>query len=78
MWVAPMARGKGIGKQLLHRTMSWAVAQGANRMKLWVTAVNGPATKLYESSGFVLTGKTNLLPSHPDQHVIEMEREFDL
>ena len=76
MWVSPMARGKGIGKQLLHRAMSWATAQGAQRMGLWVTAGNSPATKLYKSSGFVPTGKTDLLPSHPSLHIIEMEREL--
>ncbi len=76
MWVSPTARGKGIGKRLLHRTLSWATAQGAQRMRLWVTADNSPATKLYKSSGFVPTGKTDLLPSHPDLHVIEMEREL--
>ena len=78
MWVSPMARGKGIGKQLLHRTMSWAAAQGAKRMRLWVTAGNSPATKLYKSSGFVPTGKTDLLPSHPSLHIMEMERELGL
>ena len=77
MWVSPMARGKGIGKQLLHRAMSWATAQGVQRIKLWVTAGNSPAMKLYQSSGFVPTGKTDILPSHPDLHVIEMAREID-
>ena len=78
MWVSPTARGKGIGKQLLHRAMSWAAAQGAQRMRLWVTAGNSPATKLYESSGFVPTGKTDLLPSYPSLHIIEMTRELGL
>ena len=78
MWVSPMARGKGIGKQLLHGAMSWAAAQGAKRMRLWVTAGNSPATKLYKSSGFVPTGKTDLLPSHPSLHIMEMERELGL
>lgn len=78
MWVSPMARGKGIGKQLLHRAMSWATAQGAKRMRLWVTVGNSPAMKLYKSSGFVPTGKTDLLPSYPSLHVIEMTRELDL
>ena len=78
MWVSPMTRGKGIGKQLLYRAMSWATAQGAKRMRLWVTVGNSPARKLYESAGFVPTGKTNLLPSYPSLHVIEMTRELDL
>lgn len=77
MWVSPTARGTGIGKQLLHRTMAWAIAQGARRMRLWVTAGNSPATKLYKSSGFVPTGKTDRLPSRPSLHVIEMARELD-
>lgn len=78
MWVSPMARGKGIGKQLLHEAMAWAAAQGAQRMELWVTAGNSPATKLYESSGFVPTGKTDELPSRPSLHIIEMARELGL
>ncbi len=78
MWVSPMARGKGIGKQLLHKAMSWATAQGAQRMRLWVTAGNSPAMKLYKSSGFVPTGKIDLLPSYPSLHIIEMTRELGL
>lgn len=78
MWVSPMARGKGIGQQLLHGAMAWAAAQGAQRIKLWVTAGNSPAMKLYQSSGFVPTGKTDILPSHPSLHVIEMARKLGL
>ena len=74
MWVSPMARGKGIGKQLLHRAMSWATAQGAKRMRLWITVGNSPARKLYESAGFVPTGKTDLLPSYPSLHVYRNDK----
>ena len=74
MWVSPIARGEGIGKQLLERVMSWAAEQGATRIKLWVTEGNSPATKLYESSGFVPTGATALLRADSSLQIIEMER----
>ena len=74
MWVSPTVRGTGIGKKLLERVMSWAVEQRATRIKLWVTVGNSPATKLYESSGFVPTGVTDVLRAGSPLQIIEMAR----
>ena len=76
MWVNPTARGTGIGKKLLERVMSWAVGQRATRIKLWVTMGNSPATKLYESSGFVPTGATDALRVGSPLQIIEMASDL--
>ena len=78
MWVAPTTRGKGIGKRLLEIVVSWAAEQGATRLTLWVTAGNGPATQLYEASGFVATGATDLLRPDSGLQIIELERNLCL
>lgn len=78
MWVAPTTRGKGIGKRLLETVVSWAAKQGATRLKLWVTAGNTPATQLYEASGFVPTGATDMLRPDSGLQIIEMERNLGL
>ncbi len=54
MWVAPEARGLGIGHALLHRVLD-AVPAGA-AVHLWVADGN-PARDLYTKAGFVPTGE---------------------
>ena len=45
-------RGRGIGKQLIAAAREWAIAQGANRLKVVAYAGNEGARKLYRSVGF--------------------------
>ncbi|MFM8509506.1 MAG: N-acetyltransferase family protein [Betaproteobacteria bacterium] len=58
MYVAPNARGQGVGRQLLltalERALCW---QGVEQVTLAVTATNGPAISLYRSVGFIETGR---------------------
>jgi ribosomal protein S18 acetylase RimI-like enzyme len=57
MWVAPEARGTGIGDALVQQVIIFALAQGAAVVRLDVVAGNRPAIKLYERNGFNLTGR---------------------
>ncbi|MEV6315169.1 GNAT family N-acetyltransferase [Streptomyces sp. NPDC051776] len=50
------ARGHGIARGLLDAACEDARAQGASRITLRVLGHNGPARRLYESSGFVVEG----------------------
>jgi GNAT superfamily N-acetyltransferase len=65
MWVAPHARGEGVGRQLVAAVVEWARHHGATSVQLWVTETNAAARRLYESGGFVLSGGRQTLPSDP-------------
>lgn len=54
MWVAPDARGLGIGRRILDDVVTAAVTTGS-AVRLWVADGN-PARALYERAGFVATG----------------------
>ena len=47
MWVAPFARGRGVGDALVEAVLRWAGRQGAWRVVLEVAAGNRPAVGLY-------------------------------
>jgi GNAT superfamily N-acetyltransferase len=74
MWVAPEARGKGVGRLLVDTATAWARDRGARRVTLWVAAGNDSARTLYERSGFADTGERQPLPSDP----AVMEERFEL
>lgn len=56
MWVAPRARGKGVGDRLVAELAGWATAQRASRIRLWVAEGNPRAAALYLRNGFHYTG----------------------
>jgi len=65
MWVAPHARGQGVGRQLVAVVVQWAQDHDATSVQLWVTETNVAARRLYGSCGFVLSGGQQKLPSDP-------------
>lgn len=54
--VAPAARGRGVGRALVQRTLDHARSQGARRVNLTVYLPNPAATALYRSLGFLPAG----------------------
>ena len=52
MWVAPGARGQGLGIALIDAVKAWALAAGFPVLGLGVTTTNAPAIALYERAGF--------------------------
>ncbi|HEY7294156.1 MAG TPA: GNAT family N-acetyltransferase [Dehalococcoidia bacterium] len=74
MWVDPVARGRGIGRELIEAVLSWARAGGAVRVRLWVTEGNAPAITLYRRCGFSLTSETTPHGWHPDLRELLMQR----
>lgn len=57
MWVAPEARGRGIGMALIDTVADWARSAGLLRLVLEVRLHNAHALALYTRAGFVPTGK---------------------
>ncbi len=76
-WVAPTARGRGVGDALIGAVSDWARAEGYVRLLLDVGDENMPAIKLYARMGFLPTGRASALPP-PRDHVLEHERCLDL
>ena len=77
MWVAPSARGCGVGRALVDAVVAWARALEYERIVLDVGDDNAAAIRLYESRGFQPTGVTGSLPA-PREHVLEHQRELRL
>jgi RimJ/RimL family protein N-acetyltransferase len=61
MWVAPGARGKGVGEALIAAVVRWARAQSAARVSLDVWEFNERAIALYKRCGFVDDGRNQQL-----------------
>jgi DNA-binding MarR family transcriptional regulator/GNAT superfamily N-acetyltransferase len=53
MWIAPEARGLGLGRRLLEHLESCAAASGARVAHIETSAVLGEALALYRSAGWV-------------------------
>ncbi|MHB8177163.1 MAG: GNAT family N-acetyltransferase [Vulcanimicrobiaceae bacterium] len=56
MWVAPFARGRGVGDRLVDAVIEWAAQQRAARVVLAVMESNEHAARLYRRHGFVDVG----------------------
>lgn len=76
MWVAPERRRHGLGRALVEAVASWAVADGATRLRLGVEKDNTAAQHLYASCGFVPTGVAEPLRERPDLVEVEMARDL--
>lgn len=77
MWVAPEARGQGVGSALVEAVIAWARHENYKRILLDVADANNAAIRLYESHGFLRNGKTGTLP-RPRQHITEHQRFLNL
>lgn len=77
MWVAPEARGQGVGEALIAALAERARELGYARMLLDVGDENAAAQRLYARMGFVPTGRAGTLPP-PRDHVTEHQMELRL
>jgi GNAT superfamily N-acetyltransferase len=74
MWVAPDARGAGVGRALLDAVADWARDRGCDRLVLSVTESNETARRFYEASGFVDTGEREVLREGSDIHTLILSK----
>lgn len=77
VWVAPSARGRGVGDALIHSAVNHARQSGFHRVVLDVGDFNEVAQAAYARHGFTRTGRTGSLPA-PRTHVTEHELALDL
>lgn len=77
LWVAPEARGQGLGAALVQAAIAWARGRGHDRLLLDVGDANRTAIALYAALGFEPTGRTGTLPP-PRTHVREHQRVLAL
>lgn len=78
MWVAPAARGMGVGQALLAQALAWAHSRGTRRVRLGVTAADSPAMRLYRAHGFRAVGELEPLREGSGLMVQGMELESEL
>lgn len=57
VWVAPEARGRGIGRKMVETVIAWATQRGADVLELGVTTTNLAAVQLYTNLSFVPIGE---------------------
>jgi len=74
MWVAPDARGAGVGRALLDAVAGWARDRGCDRLVLSVTESNETARCFYEECGFVDTGKREVLREGSEMHTLILSK----
>ncbi len=72
MWVAPEARGTGVGDALVEAVIGWATSERTRRAVLAVRRGNAPAVALYARSGFTLVGPN---PDDVDEDLMVRELE---
>lgn len=75
MWVAPTCRRCGIGRALIDAVVDWARRRGTGRIRLTVTSNNMAAIRLYERTGFCMTGRTEPYPNDANLFEYEMSRD---
>jgi ribosomal protein S18 acetylase RimI-like enzyme len=70
MWVAPAARGRGVGDRLVAAVVDWSRSLPASRVTLSVVTDNGPAIALYRRHGFKDAGGS---PDGPGERLMVCE-----
>lgn len=75
LWVAPEARGRGIGEALVYFALAWARDSGAERVVLWVTTENPGAARVYERCGFAREGEATQGRRDPTRWFQKMGRD---
>ncbi len=76
MWIAPTARGRGVGDRLMAQVEEWAREAGAHTLQLSVADGNDKAHALYLRSGFADTDEPGDLMHDGTHHEIVMHKKL--
>ena len=74
MWVAPDARGAGVGRALVEAVAGWARGRGCERLVLRVTETNEVARHFYAACRFAETGIREPLREGSEQDVLVLSK----
>jgi ribosomal protein S18 acetylase RimI-like enzyme len=77
LWVAPEARGAGVGSALVETAIAWARREGLDAILLDVSDENVAAIRLYDTLGFAPTGTRSSFPI-PREHLGKHQRRLSL
>ena len=77
LWVAPEARGKGVGASMIDAVVAWARSNGFGELQLGVNDDNVAAIALYARKGFEPSGEVGTLPP-PREHLGKHQRILKL
>jgi len=72
MWVRPAYRSRRVGAALVDEVLAWAREQGYAEVRLWVVEGNSAARRLYDNTGFLLTGESQAHPTDPEVVEVRM------
>ena len=73
MWVAPEARGHGVGAELVERIAQWAGGVSSEPLELWVMSDNASAIRFYEGCGFQVKDGHRAAPDDPCRNEVRMQ-----
>lgn len=76
MWVAPDARGAGVGRALIDAAEGWARGRGCDHLVLSVTETNDVARRFYEACGFAEGSDRTPLREGSDLHVLRLGKSL--
>lgn len=76
MWVAPSARGRGVGDALVSEVEGWARSVGARTLRLDVAEDNAQAIGLYRRHGLACTGEQGDLMADGVRHETVMQKRL--
>ncbi len=76
LWVAPAARGRGVGEALVDVVLGWAIDAGYEQVMLWVVEGNSAAESLYRRTGFRRTGSVQMVRPGDPRIEYEMSRKL--
>lgn len=74
LYLEPTARGLGLGRRLVDECIAFARAAGYRKITLWTESSLTAARRIYQATGFMLTGTKR----HADFGPRQMTETWDL
>lgn len=74
LYVLPGSWGRGIGSALHDHALERLRAAGVREARVWTLRENGRARAFYEHRGWILTGRTRVVPFPPHPLDVEYSR----
>jgi len=76
VWLDPVARGKGVGRELVEAVIAWATRCGHTRLTLCVMETSASAISLYRALGFEEEGCPSPSRYHEGVSEVSMARSL--